>query len=381
MTGISFHRFLLAIFSNAAIVGLIAGNGSISGVDVASLVIIVASFGLFLVPPTRGTACFLIVIWLSVAALVLCSYRAFTTPELTGYWLWPIKAVFSLLAYPLLCRNSRMLTGGLLFITCLVIASTTSIQDGRAYGVFGPNMLYRFFCMSLALSLFYLAQFKTNSLIGIIAASISFFLIVLAGSVGGLLIALILYLLIFRISVKWISILIILSVAIIFGGGFEDVSVFQRLLFKFRAGFFENNIRFSGVSDIIESGFSITGRSYSAFSSVWSEGYFYPHNIFVELIYFFGLPGLILCGFMAYGLILSCRAVYTRKGVVPLDFLTIVLILASSLSGDLSDNYAAVSVGVLSAARGFRNFRSRNFFYIDGSRATQQLLGDRVGKV
>ena len=103
--------------------------------------------------------------------------------------------------------------------------------------------------------------------------------------------------------------------------------------------------RFVGWSDLISLSKFPYMTSYETFSSVWTYGFYYPHNIFLELFLFFGLFGALLAVFLIRASLACLKRKAGNDNFIKLIFL--VTFSGSLCSGELSDNYAVISLAGL----------------------------------
>jgi hypothetical protein len=270
------------------------------------------------------------------------------TPYFETYWIWPTKSAI-LLLLAATTRNLDWPRGNtkIYFTICLLLLFLGHFENGRLYSVFGPNMLYRIFGFLYLIStieLLHLPRGNPRSL-PILFSLTSLVLMLLTGSVGALIIALFPVIHILRRMSKAKFATLAASTLFIFytllNIDFDSdlLTTFSRTAFKI-ATVYESE-RIAGWKSIFELGFSVVGNDYQRYSSLWFFGYEYAHNIAVELISMFGLTGLLTF------IILVLTAIAHINNKNPLYLLFICIFSGSLLSGDMSDNFAAVSLGLI----------------------------------
>lgn len=335
------------IISFLLVVGALAGNASIADIDIFLILCVPIGIILFLQDVAgRRKGPSLLLVFAALLPFVFFYYRADEVgiPYFGLYYLWPIKT--ALLAIFLLRQKGDCwppLNDYMLAALVIVLILSGSIEEGRFVSLFGPNMLYRFFG-----TLFLLALIRAGSTTGLsrtIAVSMSglgLFGMSLTGSVGT--VPLILCSIYFARHSLW---------QIMKGhGGPIFFFGFLALLYQAR-GFLSSNLvsRVSYKIDNIDGDERLFawerlmsrdpdwwGLNYSDFPSVWTTRVPYPHNILVELWAFYGYIGFGI-GMLTFAAYLTARN--TRYYFY---FPSVVILIGAMLSGDLSDNYAALSL-------------------------------------
>ena len=120
---------------------------------------------------------------------------------------------------------------------------------------------------------------------------------------------------------------------------YEGIAVVRRLLYK------QNDLsgesRYYMWGELLEKKFRLLGYSHGELKDVWEYAFEYPHNIFLELILFYGVAGVIVC----IGLVISLFTAWRNSAKHPeVSLIFYVLVSGSLLSGDLSDNYGVVAL-------------------------------------
>ena len=272
-------------------------------------------------------------------------------PYFENYILWAPKAAILMtvigFSKPPRWNMSNMFVFSLMIFLLII---TGSIQDGRLFSVFGPNMLYRIFGMLVLFSVMH--RFQQNhkvSVVNLLFIGLGIYGIILTGSAGGILV-LFLVLLIYTVhflkrSTPFYGILIVLPIiglfalSIYFLTTFEELTTFSRISYKL-AGL-QLSSRFIGLVTLFNAPFSWMGYSYGYFGHLWFFGYEYPHNIFAELYAFYGSIGLFLIAVICSAL----SKIYVSSLADDVYLLTFaVLLVGACLSGDLSDNYGVIGI-------------------------------------
>lgn len=335
------------------LVGALAGNASIFGLDIFLLlsvpVFLLLAFGRL---KQAGESPPLTMIFLAASPLLFFIVRApeIGIPYFEQYRLWPIKSLLlaMFLVYqtrnPWPLGNDYLLAGLILF---LLFAG--EIEQGRFVSLFGPNMLYRFFGTLFLIGLIRAgATMGVSRTVAVVMSGIGIFGMSLTGSVGT--IPLVLCAVYFARESVWKLFRSHAGPFVVFVG--------LAILWQFR-GFFSNNLisrvqyKISNI-DADERLFTWRrladtdpgwfGLDYNRFTAIWTLRIPYPHNILIELWAFYGFVGF------AVG-ILACYAYLdARKTNYYFYFVSIVILIGSMLSGDLSDNFAVLSFPVAYAA-------------------------------
>lgn len=329
-----------------AVIFAMIGNAKLMGIDIALFFILPFCLVVFVAtkPVFRMDA-----ILLGLAIIFFASLLTLQTLkiiDLDGYWVWPVKAIFVALFVKTFAQpvDDRQLMGVFAFVAILII--TSQDINGRSYGLFGPNMLYRFYGLSYCFALY---QLWTGQKFQVIYATIAFVSvggIVVTGSVGGMLLVAAATCLYLRFSVQFMTLfLIVLGVGAALWPLFQDLNIVARLMAKADFQSVLESTRISGILSILTEPFGLMGQPYVAFSNVWRPLYLYPHNVFVELYAFFGATGLIMSLLIIIALIKTIIAVRARRASL-FHFAFFCVFIGSNLSGDLSDNYGVVGLGI-----------------------------------
>jgi hypothetical protein len=353
--GVKLSPVISGLYSFFVLLFTMVGNAQISGIDVVFAVLgPVCVFLFFLSQPVfRRSRLVLGFVTLAFACVFLLISARY--PMLSGYVFWPMKAVLVALFVTQTAPSLRAVQVHLIFVFALFLFMTSSEIDGRAVGFFGPNMLYRFYGLLLLTASFMLLMDRKSRPIWISYMLFAVVGILRTGSVGGGLLILVAAILFLRPSVRSIVVIATLGFGLIFSWTrLQELVLVQRLMLKITYGNFESSSRFDGIEAILREGLLPFGHSYDTFNHVWREGYEYPHNVFVELLAFFGLLGLMVSAVIAVASVLVWRRIYARHCDL-FDFAFAALFIGAQLSGDLSDNYGVVGLSIAVFLRAHRN--------------------------
>tara|TARA_B100000886_G_scaffold337335_1_gene297837 strand:- start:4286 stop:5377 length:1092 start_codon:yes stop_codon:yes gene_type:complete len=329
--------FLIAFSGNAIFFGL-----DLFFLSLIPLVILIANKNKYPIP--------IKLIFLSLLISLLCAILIVYSYQLnvtyTTYYTWPLK-VFALSIFLPFFINSNVYNKSALEIIIysliffvLTVLIFGSYVDGRYTFLFGPNMLYRIVNIFLFLGI--LVSFSTKKkLLTIFLSALCLYLIVIIGSRGGLVLFTV-FLLLMLFKYKKYFIILFSSIVI--------VCLIYFLNEEFRILNFINlieNARFLSWQAILDDGLEVKFRDYQSFEKYTIYGFPYPHNIFLELIYFFGYVGLMLCLIISVSFIGSCYFFVKLKEVSSLLVCSIFYIgifIGSLFSGDITDNYYLIGV-------------------------------------
>ena len=347
-------RASLDPYSLLVVMIVLVGNAAIAGVDIALVTLFPALFVIVLwqrqsVPSRELTR----LLAIGALGLVLIFLSARIVPDyFPAYWLWSVK--FLLLAILMLFgpRPSWPVSNHQIFLGfCVFVIAFARVEEGRLYSFFGPNMLYRIYGLLFVLSVIYIVQNHVRQFpVYVASTALSAFVLVATGSVGALVMFLIPVLLLLTVNRLQTRVLLMTAyflVAAVLGYTVlnSDSSVVTRILSKF-----DNlllSTRLIGWDAILSEPFAILGQTYEHYGSanIWRAFYEYPHNLIVELYAFYGVIGVVVALCCLHTLIF-----YRPK--MSVEYVAFVVVfLGAQLSGDLSDNYGAVVLGIVLFAR------------------------------
>lgn len=328
------------------------GNAQVMGVDVVLMLILVLFLMFFFRPwavPRRSALLLLLLVFTLVLAIVRTV--RLEIPYSETYTLWPIKAICLIV---ILAGMKKILwpMGNTLLLAAisLILILAGQIEGGRLVSIFGPNMLYRFFGFLLFFSaMFYFQNRGAGRIANIFFAIFGLFALLLTGSTGALLVIVtVCAVTIYRLSRVFSAIIAGAIAYLLVGSGFlsgaltastESPAFYARLIYKITT--LAANDRFLGWAEIFTRPFSLAGYSYTEFGGLWFYGYYYPHNIFIELYGFYGALGVMISILVLVAIGKSMPALL-RGDVVSMTF--IVITIGALLSGDMSDNYGVVGL-------------------------------------
>lgn len=331
-----------------------SGNGTLLGIELFFIFFFVAMI-LVLIYGNTNIGKKNLIIFLSMFALLIISFPISIQVDYSdSYILWPVKALL-LLIYVSFAKKVSFGKYFLFFLGLFLLFILPFVEfsdSGRMSAIFGPNILYRIFAFSFCYSVlaFYdksiTANFFSKSLCLIIFLGSSLG-IAYAGSVGGIVTIIILIMFFSPRKSGYFSSVFVLTLwyfsEFIFRLFDINILLIQRLLSKSES--ITESARFVGWSDLISLSKFPYITPYETFTSVWSYGFYYPHNIFLELFLFFGLFGALLAVFLIRALLACLKRKDSNDNFIKLLFL--VIFTGSLFSGELSDNYAVVSLAGL----------------------------------
>ncbi|NVK74534.1 MAG: hypothetical protein HWE24_13710 [Oceanospirillaceae bacterium] len=268
------------------------------------------------------------------------------------YFLWPLKsfALFCIISFG--GKLSWPAANNLLLgFFCIFLVLIGKDVDGRLYSLFGPNMLYRLFGILLFFSIISFLEDtgKRRAASGVLAV-FSIFACLLTGSSGAIILILLVALFVISkfskglVAIAFATAAYAISTSGALRGAMElpqgGPFFYYRIIYKINnAG---DSYRYETFEDFFHRSIPFFGSDYGDFWNIWTWQHFYPHNLAVELILFYGVVGILVM------IVLSLSCVSSTKGGASGSVLEVtfyVLFAASMLSGDLADNYAVISLG------------------------------------
>jgi hypothetical protein len=354
----------------------ITGNAIVMGVDV-SLTLSVLTLFLFLVLTGYRSkvkikkVSLIFAFFIFFTAFVFLIKSIFINIEyFHSYWLWPIKAILLLIVLFLIDINNQKKTSifsyskipfFILIFFSIILLLFATVSDGRLTFIFGPNMLYRWLDIFIIFSLLF-SMLKDGRMlkIGLAVAivTIGFLLLFKIGSKGGVLVLSAVSLSLLLPSLKKAKIFIvsvcILAVIFLYGEDYGEVNramnfvdIADSTRYNFYYNFYNDNLYLSGL----------LGEDYEIFKKYNSYSFMYPHNAFLELILFYGIFGYILVFVAIRTMYLANSKIiqFTHDRQLNLNILLsalyLIMLYSSMLSGDLSDNYSFISLGLYGLIR------------------------------
>ncbi len=172
------------MYAFLAIFFAMVGNAQVFGLDVALCFIApLLLFIFFKQQPVFSPHSTIVAIVFTALSGVMVAIAISGVSEFQSYYLWPIKAMLVALFVSRAEPGIQHITFLAFFAFCALLFLTSSDNAGRSYGLFGPNMLYRFYGLLFGLSLFYWLQ--TRAFLTLAALGLSLLGVVSTGSAGG----------------------------------------------------------------------------------------------------------------------------------------------------------------------------------------------------
>ena len=345
---------------------LMCGNAFVFGLDLFLILFVFYTLILLhggAVSKSRSSWLALLV-FIFILYLVSCKAIGLELPYFDYYYLWPIKASLCLFVLNI---SNRLLTrqisegvfpllsiAGIVFLVLVNVAGY--MVDGRLSFVFGPNMLYRFV---VAVTLIPLVMFIVIKNRSVLYCAILVFLLALniltlsrIGSKGGVVVFLsaLYILLVFKYGWRWYIFSIFFAASAIFS--LRDYSLLDIRFINFQG--LQESIRYTFLMDFIQniSDVPLLGYNWLDFSVHSTPGFQYPHNSILELIFYFGVFGVVLTLVVLaalYAAMVFMKRAYI-EGVMQFQIvlvcLFIVLFISSLFSGDMSDNFVFISLAM-----------------------------------
>ena len=277
--------------------------------------------------------------------LVLDSGRSYDS----YFFLFPYEVTFwtlILICY-LVCVPSTQLSnvGNWALVLCAVFIGLchTNSADGRAYFIWGPNMSYR-----VVVVLAWLAILEARRpLFALVALILMIHGVALIGSRGGVIASLLPVLSTVYRFPKASFIFFVVAIASITAG---SVSLEYRITnFEISYGVVPRLDFLIALPDNI----TALGNSHSQFLTENTyEQFVYPHNLFGELIYFYGYVGIVISVVVWVGVVraIYCLFLWKRQLRLIENWFIVCFLVAfcgSMFSGDLRDNSYVVAAAIL----------------------------------
>jgi len=278
------------------------------------------------------------------------------------YFFWPLNALFLYIFLILFHyeENNKTFIYTSIFIYCIFfyLFAIPSIIDFFSVGtprysfVFGPNVYYRVISVLMIIILYLLDKVHSRKIIRtIIFLLIPYFIALLhTGSRGALFMLLVVF--VFMLS-NYIRIkkhtVVIIFFFLIFLSVFVAVNIdldSRIFLIDYSEGS-SMGIRLSAYTYMYEHFVDLVlslGITQHEFQELLGgEHFHYPHNLFLELIYYYGFFGFIslLSILILIYLILRNYKLSTYKYLI---YILILFLFSVSFSGDFSDNYAVLAI-------------------------------------
>ena len=318
---------------------MLSGNAILAGLDLF-FCMAGASFLFWLCFSERPSISPMIVIvgFCVIAICVAATYLAVHVdpPYLKLYYLWPIKFAL-MMVFGLLI--GRFDFGRLVYVFLLSLSVVSyaagSFEDGRLDSFFGPNMLYRIYVILVFYSIFGYKRLFLNKFYCGLGVACGLWLTLLTGSVGGIVTVLATFFLsgVFKFNLRHLLFLTTCALVV-----FSFPELFpSRVVYKMEN--LEAAGRIVNWAILLERFEVFKFYVHSDFNDIWSYGFMYPHNIFIELSIYYGVFGYLLA-------VLVALAVVKEKGS-PIHVMLCVYLTGSLMSGDLSDNFPVLALAAL----------------------------------
>ena len=343
------------------IFALFLGNASFGGFP---LIVLFSLCSLVFIPLYRPRIFKAIFIAVVAAIFLLYSIRANISYDKT-YPLWVLS--FFLGYFYTTLANSRMLYSHnsfsrmlfrAAFIALVIFAVGCSVDfiltsGQRSSFIFGPNMLYRVFgCLSgLVAGYLFLDGRKLSGLIVMILAVI--FLVITGSRAALFIIAALLFVWVhahtkiisFRRYMPFLIVLIVsgsLFFALVDVGNTRLLG-YSHFVLEEGTSYSEGYIRWRPYLYFLfePDRFSLIGIDYAVFFRLFgADGFLYPHNVFLELVMFYGFFGIFVSLYFIIKLYKLVRRLSTTicTRVHILYYSIIISSIGTLFSGDLGDN-------------------------------------------
>jgi hypothetical protein len=348
------------VITGLCILALLCGNGLVSGIDVGLVLLL---FLATIAPLFAQKISSVIHVSLLFGFLIGLVFVGLTIEKeffyFDNYYLWPIKAILGSTILILAWKGGQIPLESAILLSWIIGLGAFlmlalifgEVRFGRLYFVFGPNMLYRLAC--IVLGLIFVASVasrptKLTIMLSVIFGTGAVLVILNAGSRGAIVVLGVISLYICRhifLSLySWVYVIAI-------GGAIAYVislNMDNRIFIAFQTDSLLNSGRFDFVRYTGQTPFTVLGNNYEAFLPMAGMHFRYPHNIFLELYFFYGVLGLFVSGLVCFAFlrIANDRSMFTNNPVVSIVF--IVGVTSACMSGDLSDNYFVIALAVAS---------------------------------
>lgn len=354
-------------------IGLFSNDAVVLGFPLFG-VFLLLSFSLILLVDEPLGFNFYKIILLSFTAPVFL-YQGVCLGFFEHYFVWFFQAFLLYATYKQIIfkvsfyQNSSFVNGQLfscLFLLFLFVGGVIFFSAGsRGSFIFGSNVLYRIFSILTIWAIFLLGLTITKK--RHYAISLAFVItiylvgVLSTGSRGAIFsILVVLFCLYHQYVIK-------LSTRKIFFLGFLSFVIFGLLFYYMSDWFFnsrfsnfdyENNLslalRLNPWVDFISNPIHFIlsfGMPYSEFMGQYGHSQFgYPHNIFLELVFFYGFFGFLLFVFLMMLLFSSIKKLFTKPFCLGSVFLYcfMIVFLGAQTSGSLLDNFSCFSLLIMS---------------------------------
>ncbi len=280
------------------------------------------------------------------------------------YYLWPIYLLFFVCfcgkKYLFDSFRPPLALSFLLIIFFLIGAYLFKDETGRAYFIFGANVLYRLFIFLAFVQVIHAKSAFTKIIFFLLGFSGVFF----TGSRMGLLLSIFLFSIYFltpfvngRISTKKL-VRISFLVPVLFtyslfyiqeiNNIFVVISESEGLLSRLLAYSGSISIRIEFLSSFINH-WSFFGTQSQVFDFFYFKDYFpYPHNIIAEMIFYYGYFGLLISMIIVFEYIKTFLKFVKAKTLPPIEIAFLIIFPSSLASGDILDGILVMFYSITS---------------------------------
>ena len=339
---------------------LFLGDFNLSGIPLAFLILPLFIILLVIVDQPKFSKYQLVILGLFFTLSVFFAFKTISASHPPGYVYWVLNFCFSLLVAMFLISGNYFNQFSLndvffaLGLWLIFIIGGYFGYDGRSGFIFGPNVLYRVHVFLFLYIVFMIISLYGNSRLWfLILITLCFISIIHTQSRAAIPVFIVGLFIIFNfkghLNKKIFYSLLVFVLGTFFWlinqPVFSDMRILQydfesnnAILLRINAYVFF----IANYSNLILS----TGIDYHQFySQVGDEGFWYPHNVVLELIINYGFIGLIPASILITKFIFICLSEYS--GILKYRFflsLCALGFLALQFSGSLADNYGFMAL-------------------------------------
>lgn len=270
------------------------------------------------------------------------------------YYLWPIYLIFFVCfcgkKYLFDSFRPPLVLSSLLIIFFLIGSYLYKDESGRAYFIFGANVLYRLFIFLAFVQIihaksvftkiiFFLLGFSgvlfTGSRMGLLLSTFLFSIYFLTPFTNGQLSTKKLVRILLLIPILFVySFFYIEEISNVFGVISESEGLLSRLLLLTGGSI---SIRIEFLSSFIDH-WSFFGTQSQVFDFFYFRDYFpYPHNIIAELIFYYGFFGVIISIIIVFEYIKTFIRFFKKIQLAPIEIAFLIIFPSTLASGDIVD--------------------------------------------
>lgn len=354
------------------------GNALLAGVPLMPFLLVLVSIIFYKQEPVIDSFNIYIFLILSILLIYFFSKNLYE-PRIYDpfYFLWPIYLIFftSFCAKKNLFNyfNPPLFLSFFLIIFFLIGSYIFKDEAGRAYFIFGANVLYRLF---LFLSLIHIINSK-NTYIKIVFLIIGIVGVIFTGSRMGLLLATIFFSTYFlspyvngifskRILLRFFILIPILSFVIVINLNYlqsifeilgQSEGLLSRILLLSGGSV---SIRIDFLSSFIEY-WSFFGTKSQIFDFFYFREYFpYPHNFIAEMIFYYGFFGVIISMIILFEYIKTFVRFIKKDRLSPIEVAFLVILPSTLASGDIVDGLLVLFYCIPSFLKWITNATNRS---------------------